>query len=68
MEYKSIRNGVLTTMGLGIAFSNVADFKNINKNASLSISRVLQKTCIEVNEARDGGRNGFEHWNSQYFY
>lgn len=37
-------------MGLGIAFSNTADFAKINKQASLQISKVLQKTFIEVNE------------------
>ena len=49
-EYKNELNNELATLGLGIAFSNNADFGKINKEASLRISRVLQKTFIEVNE------------------
>ncbi len=49
-EYKNLLNDALTKMGLGIAFSDNADFRKINKHASLQISRVLQKTFIEVNE------------------
>ncbi|WP_299666915.1 serpin family protein [uncultured Polaribacter sp.] len=39
----------LTDLGLGVAFTNSADFSNIS-DVPLSISFVLQKTFIEVNE------------------
>ncbi|SDE64968.1 serpin B [Pricia antarctica] len=50
LEYKRELNEELTNMGLGVAFSNTADFGKINKQAALRISKVLQKTFIEVNE------------------
>jgi serine protease inhibitor len=40
----------LISLGLGIAFSDTADFSKINSGGGLTISRVKQKTFIEVNE------------------
>jgi serpin B len=41
---------ILADLGMGIAFSDNADFKRINQNGGLSISRVLHKSFIETNE------------------
>jgi serine protease inhibitor len=41
---------ILTDMGMGVAFSDNADFTRINKEGGLCISRVLHKTYIETNE------------------
>jgi len=50
-SYSKTLNNVLSDLGLGIAFSpDSADFSNINPNASLFISKVLQKTYIHVDE------------------
>jgi serpin B len=48
-SYKELLNESLQTMGMGIAFSDAANFNNIS-NGSLKISKVLQKTYIDVNE------------------
>lgn len=48
-SYKESLNESLQAMGLGIAFSNSATFNNIS-NSLLKISKVLQKTYIDVNE------------------
>lgn len=48
-SYENFLNNKLIDMGLGIAFTDAADFSNIS-NIPLSISRVLQKTYIDVNE------------------
>ena len=50
MEYENLLNDELKDMGLEIAFSANADLGGISPGASLQISRVLQKTFIEVNE------------------
>lgn len=42
--------GPLTTMGMGIAFSDRADFSNISGDGPLFINEVLQKTWIDVDE------------------
>jgi len=51
LEYELVLNGVLTTLGMGIAFDPFnADFTGINKNGDLYISLVKHKTFVEVNE------------------
>ncbi|KKL61785.1 hypothetical protein LCGC14_2191850 [marine sediment metagenome] len=50
MEYTSNANASLTNLGLGIAFSNDADFGKINNDTPLKIRRVVQKTFIVVDE------------------
>ena len=50
MEYENLLNDELKDLGLEIAFSVNADLGGISPDASLQISRVLQKTFIAVNE------------------
>jgi serine protease inhibitor len=47
--YKKELNGVLTDMGMGIAFTDNADFSNIS-DLSLLINKVLHQAFIETNE------------------
>ncbi len=50
-EYENLLNGELTSMGMGIAFDERrADFRGINRNGRLFISKVKQKAFVEVNE------------------
>jgi len=49
-EYEKKLNDILSLMGMGIAFSDWADFTGINTNGGLSISQVKHKTFVEVNE------------------
>jgi serpin B len=49
-EYENALNDELSDLGLGIAFSDLADFTGINTNGGLAISRVKHKTYIEVDE------------------
>ncbi len=49
-EYEIMLNDVLTTMGMGIAFTGAADFTGINKLGDLLIDYVKHKSFIEVNE------------------
>ncbi len=49
-EYARLMNNDLIKLGLGIAFTDAADFTKINSGGELSISRVKQKTYVEVNE------------------
>jgi serine protease inhibitor len=49
-EYKKQLNDVLTSLGLGIAFTDFADFSGINGTGGLQISKVMHKSFIEVNE------------------
>lgn len=49
-EYEIKLNSILSEMGMGIAFSNDADFTGINKNGGLYIDYVKHKSFIEVNE------------------
>ena len=49
-SYEKKLNDVLTTMGMGIAFSATADFTKINKAGQLQISEVKHKSFVEVNE------------------
>ena len=51
MEFKTLLNDVLSDMGMGIAFSDNADFSNLfDQSLALKISRVLHQTFLEVNE------------------
>lgn len=49
-SYENKLNDELTKLGMGIAFSNQADFTGIEKEGKLNISEVKHKTFIEVNE------------------
>jgi len=48
--YEIKLNDVLTTMGMGVAFTGAADFSGINRGGGLSIDYVKHKTFVEVNE------------------
>ena len=48
-EYKRLLNNDLIDLGMGVAFTPMADFNNIS-NQDLMISRVLHQTFIETNE------------------
>ncbi len=49
-EYEILLNDVLTTMGMGVAFTGAADFTGINRQGNLQIDYVKHKSFIEVNE------------------
>src|SRR5690606_27134518 len=49
-SYERALNGDLTARGMGLAFSDQADFSRINPAGGLQISEVKQKTFVEVNE------------------
>jgi serpin B len=50
-EYKEENmKPILTALGMGVAFTDNADFARINPDADLLISRVLHNTFIETNE------------------
>lgn len=49
-DYARTMTDDLKRLGLGIAFSDTADFTKINPEGGLNISGVKQKTFIEVNE------------------
>lgn len=48
--YKEMLNNPLSEMGLGIAFTDNADFTGINPQGNLYISRVIHQSFIDVNE------------------
>ncbi|HSW67194.1 MAG TPA: serpin family protein, partial [Bacteroidales bacterium] len=48
--YEKKLNEILASMGMGIAFTDFADFSGINPEKRLAISRVKHKTFVEVNE------------------
>lgn len=48
-KYKRLLNMDLTDLGMGIAFSDLADFGNISEQ-DLQISRVIHQSFIETNE------------------
>lgn len=50
LEYGRELKDQLSAMGMGVAFSAEADFSRINPSEGLSITRVLHKTFVEVNE------------------
>ena len=49
-EYEKILNEDLTTLGMGRAFSDMADFSKINGVGGLCISFVKHNSFVEVNE------------------
>ncbi len=49
-EYKIELKKCLSVLGMGIAFSDLADFSKINGEGGISISKVKHKTFIELNE------------------
>ena len=49
-DYEITLNDILTGMGMGIAFSDNADFTGINRFGGLQISSVKHKAFVEVNE------------------
>lgn len=49
-RYEITMNDVLTDMGMGIAFTGMADFTGINRHGDLFIDYVKHKSFIEVNE------------------
>lgn len=48
--FKSLLNDPLIDLGLGIAFTEGADFSNITPGGGIFISRVIHQTFIDVNE------------------
>ena len=48
--YKIQLNEILTAMGMGIAFTDNADFSNISELADLLINDVTHQAFIETNE------------------
>jgi serpin B len=51
IEYKTLLNDALTDMGMGIAFTDGADFSRLFEDPlDLFISRVIHQAVIEVNE------------------
>ena len=48
-EYKRLLNDDLIDLGMGVAFTDWADFSNISDQA-LQISRVIHQSFIETNE------------------
>jgi serine protease inhibitor len=50
LEYSRRLNRDLETLGMGIAFGDNADFRRIADAVGLYITRVDQKTFVEVNE------------------
>jgi serine protease inhibitor len=49
-EFKDLLNVPLINLGLGVAFSEGANFSGITDNANLYISRVIHQSFIDVNE------------------
>jgi serine protease inhibitor len=49
-KYDIKLNDVLTDMGMGVAFTDAADFTGINRQGNLNIDYVKHKSFIEVNE------------------
>jgi serine protease inhibitor len=49
-EYEKMLNEDLTTLGMGRAFSDLADFSRINGSGGLLISFVKHNSFVEVNE------------------
>jgi len=49
-EYKELLNIPLKELGLGIAFSDTADFSKITTSMLIKISRVIHQSFIDVQE------------------
>ncbi|MFZ5517624.1 MAG: serpin family protein [Candidatus Zhuqueibacterota bacterium] len=50
LEYEIKMNDALTALGMGIAFSDLADFTSMYEPGGLFISQVKHKSFVEVNE------------------
>lgn len=50
LSYKTLLNNPLSQLGMGVAFSNSADFSKIVSAGGLKISRVLHNTFVAVDE------------------
>ncbi len=50
LSYYAKLNSNLADLGMGIAFTNAADFSGIDRRGNLAISEVLHKTFIQVDE------------------
>jgi serpin B len=50
LEYEEELKEVLSDLGMGVAFSGLADFSRMSSEVELMISKVLHKTFVEVNE------------------
>ncbi len=50
MRYSKTMNDILSSMGMGVAFGMDADFKGMEPEGELFISRVLHKTFVQVDE------------------
>lgn len=50
LSYNTLLNEPLAQMGMGVAFSNSADFSKIERTGGLKISRVLHNTFVAVDE------------------
>lgn len=50
LDYKQRLDGVLSALGMGIAFTDAADFTGMREIGSLMISEVQHKTFVEVTE------------------
>jgi serpin B len=49
-EYEISLKDVLTSLGMGVAFTGAADFSKISSSGGLSISEVKHKTFVQVDE------------------
>lgn len=49
-SYNVQLNGALTSLGMGIAFSDLADFSKISASGGLKINKVVHKTFVAVDE------------------
>ena len=50
-SYNKTLNNALKALGLGVAFTNNADFSLINPNVKLKISEVVHKAYVETDES-----------------
>jgi serpin B len=50
IEYEAQLKEALTTLGMGVAFSGSADFSRLFTRDDAFLTRVIQKTFVEVNE------------------
>lgn len=50
IEYEAQLGNALDALGMGVAFSPAADFSRMLEGGGVSISRVVQKTFVEVDE------------------
>jgi serine protease inhibitor len=50
IEYEKSLNDALTALGMGVAFSDFADFTGINRQGNLQITEVKHKTYVKVDE------------------